>query len=548
MRNKKAQKSLTAGEFKGNKIPPKTLWIYSLSGIFRDSCLVLVSNYYLSYAKAAGLLDKDQYLPQLIALFIIYAVTLIWDMFNEPLMGILIEKCHFKTGKYRPWILIGAILNTAMVLLMFLFKPKGWAFVASFGAFYFLWDFVFTMNDLAYWAMLPSLTSDGKERTKLTTLASAASGLGQAAMLGAVSLVVEGSNLSEAYGWIAIPSALLFLASQACIFFFCQEHKQDPKQIEVSSKTRIRDIFGILQKNKPLRMVVWAVLFDFLMGAIVATLGSDYFVFTYGFGGKLGGLVFVVNGIFSAVGSVVGQFMFPFMSKKMKLMDIVKINFFLAIACYLVLYFVSVPLFGDHPLAYAPTYTDASGVSTLDPFGGTIWILFIPNFFVSLANSLFYLVLIVMMQNAIDYNEYAFGERKEAMAFAWKPLASKISAALKWALYILVLFSTGTWAYYWSLNETSAAVNAGEITAAEAEAEVMSNLSKITKADLIGYDTWYIGLAIVFLTAAYLFIRFGYKLSDEEHRAIVQELSRRHNQNEAVLAPVKKNQRIRIKR
>jgi Na+/melibiose symporter-like transporter len=159
------------GTYSGNKVPRLTEGIYSFSGIFRDACTVLVSGFFLTYAKTAGLLDSGSaYIQQLSVISTILALLLIWDGFNDPIMAIIIEKCHFKTGKYRPWILIGAIGNSLMVLLMFLTKPTGWLFVAMFGLYYFLWDFAFTMNDIAYWSMLPSLTNEGKERNKLTTL------------------------------------------------------------------------------------------------------------------------------------------------------------------------------------------------------------------------------------------------------------------------------------------------------------------------------------------------------------------------------------------
>src|SRR5574344_2090507 len=105
--------------------------------------------------------------------------------------------------------------------------------------FYFLWDFVFTMNDIGYWSMLPSMTSDEKERSSLTTQMTLATTIGAFAM-NAILLLVPGTGPSMAgfYRYAAIIVAILFLISQALIFFFCKEKQRDPKQDEISQKTK----------------------------------------------------------------------------------------------------------------------------------------------------------------------------------------------------------------------------------------------------------------------------------------------------------------------
>ena len=50
-------------------------------------------------------------------------IALVWDGINDPIMGFLVEKFHFKAGKYKPWILIGAIGNAVAVALMFIVRP-----------------------------------------------------------------------------------------------------------------------------------------------------------------------------------------------------------------------------------------------------------------------------------------------------------------------------------------------------------------------------------------------------------------------------------------
>ncbi len=63
-------------------------------------------------------------------------------------------------GKFKPWILIGALLNAVIIVCLFTIRPSGWGFVAFYSLFYLLWGMTYTMNDISYWGVLPSLSSD----------------------------------------------------------------------------------------------------------------------------------------------------------------------------------------------------------------------------------------------------------------------------------------------------------------------------------------------------------------------------------------------------
>ena len=145
------------------KLENRTKWCYSIGATGRDAAYALVSMYLMSYIQFTMKLSVAQFA----AISGIIVACLIWDAINDPLMGIIIENCNFKFGKYKPWILAGCILNALVIIALFSIRPTGWGFVAFFGVSYLLWGMTYTMNDIAYWGMLPSLTSDAKERNTL---------------------------------------------------------------------------------------------------------------------------------------------------------------------------------------------------------------------------------------------------------------------------------------------------------------------------------------------------------------------------------------------
>ena len=158
--------------FEGENIPKLTKWLYCSSGMFRDLCYQFVSMFLLMFAQYCGIGSNENYVAMYSVITVIIIILRIWDGFNDPIMGFIVEKFHFKSGKYRPWIFIGAILSSIVTVAMFWLPVHGWAYVAMFGVLYFLWDFTYTMNDIAFWSVLPSLSDKEKVRANLTTLLS----------------------------------------------------------------------------------------------------------------------------------------------------------------------------------------------------------------------------------------------------------------------------------------------------------------------------------------------------------------------------------------
>ena len=172
--------------FKGDSVPKLTKVLFPWSGIFRDACYALIGTFLIQYAITSGVLSStaSEFTAQYGVITVAMMIALLWDGINDPIMGFILEKCHFKTGKFRPWIEIGAIGNAICVAAMFLVPAvfrtavHGWGYVAFMIVMYILWDTFFTMNDIGYWSMLPALTNDAKQRAQITTHTAIAATIG----------------------------------------------------------------------------------------------------------------------------------------------------------------------------------------------------------------------------------------------------------------------------------------------------------------------------------------------------------------------------------
>ena len=522
-----------AQTYEGDVIPKKTKWIFSIAAAFRDGSYQLISSFLLTFMMYAGVLGTGgaDYSQQIVAINIIFVVCLIWDGLNDPIMGVIIEKIRFKSGKYKPWILIGGIGNSIVMLCLFLLKPTGWAYVATFGVFYFLWDFVFTMNDCAYWAMVPSMTSEEKERNNITFLVSLFISIGTFAMYGVCSIIPNAANSYYVYGVIAIVSSILFLASQLAIFFFCQEKRIDPGQEKVSEQTKLGDMFKMVGKNRQLLIVVLSIFLYYAAASLVVSFGSNYFYLCFGYGGNAGGAIMLVFTVMYAIGTVLSQVLFKPLIKRFSRQTLMTACFFVALAAYLVLFLIGFPLFGDKPLAY----NDAVPSGLLWAFGGTLSLLYIPPIFFFGAQGIFYMILLVDLQNCIEYNEWKYGERKEAVASSWRPFTAKLSSALQKGLILVSFLTAGIYDVTQQIsdvqNDLASQVAADPDKEAEfteqAMVKVDAIISGVAATPKVVMGIWMVGSCLAFLIAAYCLMRFGFKIDEKTYAQIESDLKQR---------------------
>ena len=499
-------------------VPPKsTSAIYCGVSTFRDACYQLVAGFLVTYITLSGLLDSDPkaFMAQIAAISVITIVCLVWDGLNDPIMGWIIEKVHFKWGKYKPWILIGGLLNTVVVLVLFLAHPRGWGFVALFAVFYFLWDIAWTINDIAYWSMLPSLTKDEVRRNKITSVMQICISIGVFGVYGAVPMLVgafEGVSAQTVYGIIATVIVVLFLISQIILVVCCKEHKEEGVQ-EKQEEVKFRDMITLFKKNDQFRVNIIAILLNYLGGGTVVGFGMYYFYLRFGYGSEAGGNIQFMFTIMYAVGTLLAQVAYPFISRVMKRKNILVISFVAILIGYLSIFFVGFPVFGSEIVANPATWT--------------IWLLHIAGAIMFFGQGLFAVAIIMQMQSTIEYNEYKFGERKEALVSSMRALVAKFGSAIQRLLIFVTLSFSGLYAISQVISNSEAELASGSMTSAELTSKIDEARATITNGQWLLFSIGMLWVPLILLIVSLFLSRFVFKIDEDKYQEMVNEINAR---------------------
>jgi glycoside/pentoside/hexuronide:cation symporter, GPH family len=94
----------------------------------------------------------------------------IWDAINDPLFGWLTDRTHSRFGKRRVFMLFGAIpLAISIVLLWYVPESSRLSTFVWIAFTFILFDTLWTLTNVPYYALTSELTDDYDERSSLTT-------------------------------------------------------------------------------------------------------------------------------------------------------------------------------------------------------------------------------------------------------------------------------------------------------------------------------------------------------------------------------------------
>lgn len=391
----------------------KNKWLFSVSGIGRDMSYQLIASFLLTYIQFGVTLS----LVQFTTLSLLIGVAgRVWDAINDPLMGAIIEGTHMKFGKFRPWILIGAVLTGAIIITMFNVQNLvGWNFVVFMICMYLLWETSFTMNDIGYWSMLASLSSKKEQRNSVTMLTVVFAGVGAFIAQGGISFLYPG-NVQQAFRWISIAIAVIFVAMQSVMVFFIKERPRD--QMEKNEKVSVKQMWNTIKNNDQILWMTLVMLFYNVGSSMLVGLAYNLYYLEIGYDGNA--IVFIaIFGIFN----IASQVFYPKLSAKFGRKKLQ--NMSIALAC---IGYLGIALLGWTSIL-------PFNLITLSLFGVLVFV----------GQAWYYMACIINMTNCVEYNEYKRGERNEAVVSTLRPFMAKFADAIKYAVVTIVLVASAVY-------------------------------------------------------------------------------------------------------
>ena len=476
----------------GEKLDKRTKWSYCIGATGRDMAYTLVSMFLLTYIQYTMKLTVAQYAT----ISAIMIVCLIWDAFNDPMMGIIIENTRFKSGKFKPWILIGVILNCIVIVTLFTVRPEGWGFVAFFGVGYLLWGMTYTMNDISYWGMLPSLTSDPKERNVLVTIQGIFICIGQFSVAGLLPDMVAG-NAINAYRIAAIVIASCFLLFQLLTFFGVKER---PRQ-EMKETLSLKDMFKIFLRNDQLIAGGISHLLFQVGNGLLIMIGMNFFYFEFGYsqGGELVFLFTVMYGL----GTLVSEALFAAIASKFSRKQILTASTIIIVVGYLLF----------------------MGVGNVLPKSKVL--LNVIGFIIFFAQGLFNMTMIIMLNNTIEYDEYKYNERHDSVISAVRSFATKLASAIDQGAVALILIISGIYSISQEISDLEIKAGTGEMSSADVITSADGFINLATSGQRFVLRLGIVAVPIIAIGAAYLILKKKYIIDEKKYDELVKAISER---------------------
>lgn len=361
--------------------------------------------------------DTVQLSPAYIGFLFLFAR--IWDAFNDPIMGWIVDNTKSRWGKFRPWILIGTLLNSAIVLLLFwdptdTFGPIGvmvWC-----GVFYILWGMSYTVMDIPFWSMIPAFSSDSKVRDLMSVIPRTG------AMIGGQLTLIFGlpiiAFLGRGLGGTESDGFFRFTMLVVVIFIICEiicvrnvrEHVQTPLRQKIS----IKDVLKLLGRNDQLVVIIILTIIQQIAQNLVN--GTIIYYFRYAIAHEEYYSLFMAAG---AITQFVAFLIFPGLVQKTSRRFVYILSAALMVVGYLLMFFLGSK--SDSSLVIAAgSYCIASCGVALSLVSTT-----------------------VMLADTVDYGEYKLGTRSESIVFSMQTMTVKFGNALAGFMSSLTLAIVG---------------------------------------------------------------------------------------------------------
>ena len=456
---------------------------FGLGTVGRDALYSLVSMYLLVHlTDVVGFSDGG-----LAVIGVMLTVFGIFDAVIDPFVGAIVDSTKTRFGKFKPWIFIGMIGTAILTVLMFHnLRVSETVHIVMLGVTYLLFSIFFSLNDIAYWSLMPAISKDQKVREGVGAFARICANVGM------FSMVLIYLNVPSMFSWLNIPDRdvyfvfAIIIAIIMCIFQSITLFgvKEDRSRLEKEEKTTLKDLFRALAGNDQLLVTAISMAL-FMIGYCTTTgFGTYYFKYAYGDEG-----VYMVFAAVLAVAQLTALSVFPLFRKKFTRKQLYT-GSMIAVTVSYVIFFLS--------FEFLPLIVIAG----------------LGLFF---AQAFIQLLMLLFLADAVEYGEWKLGKRNEAASFAVQPFINQFGGAASRGIVSFTLIISGLNAIINSVNDNPE--NAEQIIAATP-----------------GSAIWIMKISMMILPLICILIGFvlyikKFKIDEEMYAKILEDLKFREKEN-----------------
>ncbi len=164
------------GTTPGKGVQPKEAIAYSVAGFGQNFICTIIGSYLTIFLTDALLFGAEGVkigaISGSMAVAYLMLGTRVFDAFNDPIMGSIVDKTRTKWGKCRPYLKWMAIPIAIMTVACFLpfFESKALSSFVIISAIYVVWCVVYTVADVPYWGLSTCMTNDTVVRGNILTV------------------------------------------------------------------------------------------------------------------------------------------------------------------------------------------------------------------------------------------------------------------------------------------------------------------------------------------------------------------------------------------
>ena len=404
-------KMLGTDPTKKDDVQSKEVLAYSVAGLGQNIICQLVTTYFMLYMTDVAGVHASM-------LAWMFLAARLFDAFNDPVMGSIVEMTRTRQGKMRPYLKYSPIPIAVLTVLLFVNLPVGETGKFAFGTvIYLLWGIAYTSVDVPYWGLASSMTSDTEKRNTILTVARLFCTIGSGAISIFIPVIIGNDTPIETqrilYPIVALVCVLIAIPTFWVGYKGTKERFYDA---ETDGKFTLIKNLKLLGKNKPALLIILVGVLGSLRTIYMTT--AVYYAKYNLRDFNLAGVIFLLV----VPGGLAATLLTPVLSKRFGKKTIFIWSHIIGGALLVLLYIIGLPT-GTSKAAQIAFYI-------------IIIIAGVPSGF---SNIMTY----SMIADSIDYLEDKTGERAEAFCFSLQTFISKIGMAMTAFVTLMVLGEYG---------------------------------------------------------------------------------------------------------